>query len=284
MKIYDRKNNILEIENQYKENTLKFLYNNVLGRILLNLIFARPWFNKLISIYHKSSFSKKDIIPFIKKYKINTINDTKNQFSNFNDFFIRKKYIKYIVNEKDLISVADSKLLAYPIVDDLKLKIKGSDYSLEEILNNKQEAKFYKNGYCLIFRLTMDDNHRYIFPDFGKYLKQYHIKGTLHTIRPISSKYKAFKRNSRTISILECRELGRVAQIEVGAMLVGHIVNHNLLTFNKLQEKGYFEYGGSTIILLLKNNIKIDEDILYNTKNEIETKVEMGEKIGEILC
>ena len=284
MKIYDRKNNILQIENQYKENTLKFLYNNILGRILLNLIFARPWFNKLISIYHKSFFSKKDIIPFIKKYQVTTVDDIEQNYSNFNDFFTRRKYIKHIINEKDLISVADSKLLAYPIVDDLKLTIKGSNYSLEEILNNKQEAQIYKNGYCLIFRLTMDDNHRYIFPDSGQYLKQYHIKGKLHTVRPIASKYKAFKRNSRTISILGCRKLGRIAQIEVGAMLVGHIVNHNLPIFNKLEEKGYFEYGGSTIILLLKNNVKIDEDILYNTKNEIETKVEMGEKIGEILC
>ena len=93
MKVYNRKYHIMENEKQYKQNTLEFLYKNAFGRILLNLIFARPWFNKLISIYHKSPFSKKDITPFIKKYKVRTIDDVKHKYSSFNDFFISSRLL-----------------------------------------------------------------------------------------------------------------------------------------------------------------------------------------------
>jgi len=50
---------------------------------------------------------------------------------------------------------------------------------------------------------------------------------------------------------------------------------------NKGDEMGYFAFGGSTIVILIdKDKIKINEDILTNTKNNIETFVKMGEKIG----
>ena len=46
--------------------------------------------------------------------------------------------------------------------------------------------------------------------------------------------------------------------------------------------KGYFYFGGSTCLLIFeKGKIKIDEDILENTQNGIETKVYMGEGIGK---
>ena len=52
----------------------------------------------------------------------------------------------------------------------------------------------------------------------------------------------------------------------------------------KGDEKGYFELGGSTIVILTPNNLKIDEDILEYSRKDIEVKVEYGERIGELLC
>ena len=47
-------------------------------------------------------------------------------------------------------------------------------------------------------------------------------------------------------------------------------------------EKGYFLYGGSTIIIAVKENvIEIDQDILDNSKVPMETKVRQGEKIAK---
>lgn len=85
------------------------------------------------------------------------------------------------------------------------------------------------------------------------------------------------------MNYLECSNLGKIIQIEVGAMQVGKIVNLKKDKFTKGEEKGYFEYGGSTIVVIIKKDkIEIDQDILENSKNGIETKIKIGEKIGEI--
>ena len=81
---------------------------------------------------------------------------------------------------------------------------------------------------------------------------------------------------------MECLNLGKVCFIEVGAMLIGKIVNEKVKKFKKGDEKGHFEFGGSTIVLLTeKNKVKINKNILNNTKNGIETAVKLGEKIGD---
>ena len=71
--------------------------------------------------------------------------------------------------------------------------------------------------------------------------------------------------------------------MEVGALMVGKIVNHQKSgLFSKGQEKGYFRFGGSTIVLLFrKDTIEIDRDILQNSIDGIETMVQYGEKIGD---
>ena len=49
--------------------------------------------------------------------------------------------------------------------------------------------------------------------------------------------------------------------------------------YQEWEEKGYFKFGGSTIILLV-NNVNIDEEIINNSNENIETIVKMGEVIG----
>ena len=80
--------------------------------------------------------------------------------------------------------------------------------------------------------------------------------------------------------MLKTRNFGTMIQIEVGALLVGKIQNHPVTEFKKGDEKGYFELGGSTIILLTQSNIAVDEDILENSRKGIETKVHYSERIG----
>jgi len=111
------------------------------------------------------------------------------------------------------------------------------------------------------------------------------INGCLHTVGPIASKrYKVYSENHREYSVLAMKNFGEIIQIEVGALLVGKIKNHPVTTFNRGDEKGYFCFGGSTIVLLFKGNtIKVDEDIISYSQKGIETKVKMGEKIGSLL-
>ena len=180
-----------------------------------------------------------------------------------------------------MISIADSKLLVYNISEDLKFKVKNAIYDIEDIVENLEIAKQYMDGYCMVFRLGVNDYHRYIYLDDGELVSNYRINGVLHTVRSISEKYHAFSRNSREVSVLKTKRMGDVVQVEVGALLVGTIKNNYLSDFVKGEEKGCFEYGGSTSILLLKkDSVHIDKDIIEYSQKGIETKVSIGEKIG----
>ena len=282
MKIFDRKNNNFIEEKEYGKKKLEFLYNTIIGRILLKCIFASRWFSNVQAIYQKSRMSKKKIPSFIKEYNIDMSEypsiDTYNSFS---DFFKRKRNIKNSSLDNELVATADSKLSVYYLDDKSVLNIKHSQYDLKELLQDEKLADEYNDGICVIYRLSMDNYHRYMYLDDGILVSNKKIKGKLHTIRPISNKYNVYCTNSREISILNTKNFGQVVQVEVGAMLVGKIQNNKNIVFSKLQEKGYFDFGGSTIIQLFKKNaIVLDEDIIKMSKDNIETKVEIGMKIG----
>lgn len=281
MKVWDRRSGRLVTEAEPLAKPLDFLYGTVPGRALLKVAVS-PAFSEMAAVYRNSPLSRKDIAPFCEKYTIVAKNIEK--FRNFNEFFSRKKDFSMSAKEFEVPAVADSRLAVYPIDEGLRLRVKRSDYSLTEILGSRSLAARYAGGVCFVFRLSLTDCHRYLFPDDGVLLKAWKIRGELHTVRAISEKYRVFSRNTREISVLKTRRFGTVTQIEVGAMLTGKIRNHGVTRFRKGDEKGYFEYGGSTVILLfprLKNGfIEPDPDILQNSKNGIETLVELGERVA----
>ena len=163
------------------------------------------------------------------------------------------------------------------------LDIKNSKYHISDLLKDEEVAKKYNNGLALVFRLTVSDYHRYIYIDDGNVLAKKHIKGRLNTVRPIAVRTRrVYTENAREWMLLKTKNFGNICQIEVGAMCVGKIKNHDVTTFKKYDEKGLFLFGGSTIVMLLENNkVKIDDDIIYNTKNQYETIVKVGMKIGK---
>ena len=270
-------------EKQYGEKRLNFLYNTFLGRAILKVV-AMPFFSKINAIYNNTKFSKVKINKFIQKYNINLSDSEKRNYKSFNDFFTRKKEVTINENPFNFIAPADSKLTVYKIENDLKIQVKNIIYTLPELLDDEKDVKKYLNGHCLIFRLSLDDYHRYCFVDNGYVEKQRIIKGKLHTVSSISKEYKIYSKNSRVCNYLNTENFGEIIAIEVGALLVGKINNHDIKKFRKGEEKGYFELGGSTIVMLVQDNIKFDDDIIENSLKQIETKVAYGEKIGEKLC
>ena len=257
---------------------LKLLYNTIAGRFLLKIATSH-FVAKIYAKYMNSKLSKYKIKKYIKKYNINISDYEKKNYSSFNDFFTRKIKPQKRKIEEGLISVCDAKLSAFKITGKSYFEIKNSIYTIDELL--KEKTKDYE--YALVFRLSVDDYHHYIFPDDGRIIRSKYIKGILHTVQPIAfKKYKVFLENTRNITFMECLNLGKVCFIEVGAMLIGKIVNEKVKKFKKGDEKGHFEFGGSTIVLLTeKNKVKINKNILNNTKNGIETAVKLGEKIGD---
>lgn len=257
---------------------LKLLYNNVIGRFILKLVMSKP-FRNLYSWYMTSKLSKRKIKKFIKHNNIDMKDYEKKDYNNFNEFFIRKIKPGARKIKDGLIAIADSKLIAYKIDDQSCFKIKNSIYTIKELI--KEDTNIYNGGYALVFRLCVDDYHHYVFPDDGKIISTKDIDGVLHTVQPLAfKKYKVFHENARTVTFLDCKNLGKVCYIEVGAMMIGKIVNGSVLKFKKGEEKGHFEFGGSTIILLFeKDKIKLNSEIVKNSEEGIETIVKLGEKI-----
>ena len=274
-----------KIEEVKSTKTLSFFYNTLIGRILLKIC-TMKFISDIAGIYMNSRLSKYKIKKFIKDNKIKITDYEKTNYNSFNEFFTRKIIsIKRPINmtKTAFISPCDSKLSVYTISDDLTLYIKDSYYTIDTIID-KKILKEYKEGYALVFRLSPTDYHRYCYIDSGYQEKNNKIKGILHTVQPIALKrYNFYKTNTREWTILHTNNFDEVVHIEIGAMAIGKIKNeHENYIFKKGEEKGYFEFGGSTIVLLVKKGIiNIDEDILENSKNNIETYVKYGEKIGK---
>jgi phosphatidylserine decarboxylase len=67
----------------------------------------------------------------------------------------------------------------------------------------------------------------------------------------------------------------------VGSIVQNYIPDTKVL---KGDEKGWFSFGGSTVIVLFqKNRIKVDTDIIENTIKGYETTIRMGERVATVL-
>ena len=398
--IIERKTGRWIREEEYGQKAIYFLYHHFIGRVLLKMIFARPYFSFLRGLYYNSFLSKKEIVPFVEKYGLSKAL-LKRNYPSFGAFFSRKEAVylrdagkentkengeewKEKIQEKrhekrqekrhekghegklPFYATASGKVLAYKIDQEgvivlpeksdskkesstkgstkncakgltglqedatrkerpkerqnerkvsipLPLEIKGNSYSIEKILKTPC-PEFLKGGTLLVFRLSLPDYHRYIFPARGKLVKTQAIKGRLDSVRKDAAHFKAFSENKRVVSLMDLIGMGKILHVEVGAMLVGHIHNHvgckpsfdkavechkekgteccrekeskpfrkNHLAFRFQagEEKGYFSLGGSTIVEMLSDKIVIDDDLFENTNKGLETKLEIGERIG----
>ncbi len=283
--IKDRSGNILSADNG-QESTLSFLYGNAFGRLITKLL-CRRFISNIGKAYMNSRFSKRRIAKLIKTHNID-MNDYENrEFSSFNDFFTRKLADgkrKIDMAPESVVSPADSKLTVYDIDEESVYRIKGCDYSIVKLLGGDHElAREFFGGKCFIYRLTVDNYHRYCYTDGGTEESYRFIPGILHTVNPIATaRYDVYGKNCRELTVLNTDNFGRVAFIEVGAMMVGKINNnHRSDRFERGDEKGYFSFGGSTIIMLYKKDtVVLDSDIAENSKTEIETTVLFGEKVA----
>lgn len=285
-KIYNRTTQELYDDVQFAGGGLEFLYNTIPGRLILKVVIC-PFLSKLYGYYMKTSLSRIHIKGFIDKNNIDMSRFENRKFTSFNDFFIRKpNELKIDMDKQRFVSPADSKLFVYPIKDDMTIPVKKGIYTISQLLGqdvDKDFLNYYKGGNCMVFRLAVDDYHRYHFVDDGTINKSEYIKGCLHTISSYSDNYNVFAKNCRVCNYLSTEHFGDIVVIEVGAMFVGKIVNNRLESFKKGQEKGWFEPGGSTIVILTSKKVKPDADIVENSIKGIETKLYCGESIGTAL-
>ena len=286
MKYIDRKGNITIEENE-QDKFLRHLYNDRGGRLCLKLL-IRPFVSKAAGVLLNTRLSARFVPDFVKNNKIDLSIYEKQNFSSWNDFFIRrirKEERPIDMRENILISPCDGKLSVHRISSDSRFSIKDTEYTVGQLLKNKAIAERYTGGYALIFRLTVDDYHHYCYVADGRKSANVTLPGVFHTVNPAANDvYPIYKENAREYTLLKTKQFGTILMMEVGAMMVGKITNlhKNPATVKKGQEKGNFEFGGSTIILLIQpGKVRIDYDLIENTEEGYETIVKMGERIGE---
>lgn len=291
IKIYDRKTKTYEIEKVSGDKYLNWIYSTKIGTSFLELFVKRKIFSYIYGKYCDMSISKNKIRKFINDFNINIEESVTaaDNFINFNDFFTRKLHTKSRPIEEitsTLISPGDGRITAYENINLEKIvNVKGFNYSLYDLIPDKSIAKKYNNGTMIILRLCPTDYHRFHFIDSGICEDTSKIRGSYYSVNPIALNKipTIFCQNKREWSTFHSDNFGDILYMEVGATCVGSIIQ--TYTPNKRvrkgDEKGYFKFGGSTVILFLeKNKVKIDEDIVFQSDLGYECKVLMGEKIG----
>ena len=258
-----------------------FFYN-----ILLNT-YPFCW---LLGISMDLAGSRKKIRAFIKKYDIN-LNEIElplHQYKNLNAFFSRKlkpDARPFIADPRIFCSPADGKVLAYPKLNaQTRLSIKGSHVDIAHLLSSKESALPYRNGAALVIRLAPADYHRYHFPVAGIATSSAKISGRYYLVNPIALDVKPdlFAHNKREVTYLETEHFGRIMIMEVAGWGVGRIVQtYQPGTVERGQEKGYFQFGGSTLVLLFEpGRIIFDNDLTRDTRAGIEVQVLTGSQLG----
>ncbi|HYQ56234.1 MAG TPA: phosphatidylserine decarboxylase, partial [Draconibacterium sp.] len=142
-----------------------------------------------------------------------------------------------------------------------------------------------KKGEMAIVRLAPPDYHRFHFPASGTASKSIKINGHYFSVSPLAlqKSLEIFCENKREYCTLSTEEYGDILIVDVGATMVGSIIQtyEANTQVKKGDEKGYFAFGGSTLVLLFeKGKITFDADLVENTKKGMETTVKVGENIA----
>jgi phosphatidylserine decarboxylase len=267
IKVWNRGKNAEETELVYGDAGVKMLYETRMGQFAADHLLTGRTLSRLYGAYQNSGASRKKIPSFIEHFKIPMEEYEDREFRSFNDFFIRKFKLgqrKFEMATDKLAAPAEGRYLGWEkISPDQKFPVKGSDLTPEALLGSADIARTFDGGSLLIARLCPVDYHRFHYPDAGRTWDSFRIHGKFHSVNPIALRYR----------------------IEVGALCVGKIVQTHLRPdFDRGDEKGYFLFGGSTVILLGQPGVwKPSADILSQTASKMETLVRLGDTVGEKL-
>jgi phosphatidylserine decarboxylase len=290
----DRKTGKKQIEKVYGAKALSFLYGDgffqgFFSKIFLPLLVHSPFVSQVYGYLQKRAGSKKKIAPFIREYEVDETEFLSSDFASFNDFFIRKlkKESRPIVVDPNVLTMpADGRYLVYPKFD--RFLVKGKEFSLKTFLQDCACSQRYAEGSMAIVRLCPSDYHRFHFPCDGTPSKPCLINGPLYSVNPIAlrKRWSILAENKRVVTEIETERFGTLLYVEIGATSVGSICQTFTpeLPVKKGEEKGYFEFGGSCIVLLFeKDKIQFDADLIRNTEQGFETRANFGQSLGSLV-
>lgn len=292
IEFYNRYSGQIETELVYGEPFLKWAYGNPLGKIALHSFIKRAAFSKWYGRRMGSSRSRSKIGSFISDYGLDTdeFAQEPGSFSSFNDFFYRKlKTSARPISEGPIVFPADGRHLAFTDIDNIDgFFVKGQTFDIHRLLDDEKLSARYAGGSLILSRLCPVDYHRFHFPVSGQVSSTRLINGPLFSVSPIALKRKLsyLWQNKRTLTTIQTATTGQVLMLEIGATCVGSIQQTYTpgQTVHKGEEKGYFAFGGSsTIVIFEAGTVQFSDDLLSNSRNQMETYARMGDSMGHLI-
>ncbi len=236
-----------------------------------------------------SAKSRAKIPEFVAQYGIDAteFECPIDSYDSFNAFFTRRLRAgaRDFCDADVFCAPADGKVLVYPDLEPgARIPVKGASLDVASLLGSESAARPLSNGSTLVIRLAPYDYHRFHFPDAGQAGPARAVPGRYHVVNPVGLGRvpDAFLRNKRSITEFDSDGFGRIAYVEVGGFAVGTIVQtYEPGPVERGQEKGYFQHGGSTLVLLFqRGGVVFDEDLLRDSAEGLEVHVKAGTRLG----
>jgi len=292
----DRTSKKTKQEKVYGGAFLDLLYGNGMlskwfSPFLRYIVAQWRWMSCFYGWLQKTRLSRCKIVPFIEKFHVDPREflEPVNSFKSFNDFFIRrlKETARPIATGYDIAIVpADGRCLVFENIENSDgFLIKGVKFCLEEFLVDRVLCEQYKHGAMAIIRLCPSDYHRFHFPSNCLPQAARPIDGALYSVNPVALKkdIAILTKNKREITVLLTKTFGQILYVEIGATYVGSIYQTFIPNefYAKGDEKGYFSFGGSCIVLFFEpGRIQFDQDLLDASRKNMEMRCLMGQSLG----
>ncbi len=289
VRVRDRATGRVFDERVFSERELRFLYEDPRGRALTDRLLSRPWASALYGLAQRTRRSRASIPAFVERLGIDAGEAALplEDYASLDHFFTRR--LRPGARPVDptpgvLVSPADGRALVLPCVAaDGVVEVKGSRLTLTALLGDVDLARRYAGGAVVVVRLAPADYHRVHFPAAGVASAPRRLGRRLHSVHPIALAQGAPSlANAREVTRLDTPDLGALLVLEVGALLVGTIVQ----TFapgpvRRGQEKALFRFGGSTVVVLAEpGRLVLDDDLVAASAEGLETLVRMGTRLG----
>lgn len=287
---YNRYTQRLETEQVYGAHWMRWTYGNPFGRLALELFVKRPFFSRWYGWRMNRPASARKIRPFIRTYELNVSEfaDPPYSFRTFNEFFYRRLRQDSRPIDPDpnvVVFPADARHLGFADASQIEgVFVKGQKFNLARLLGDTELANRYARAAVVLSRLCPVDYHRFHFPVAGRASETILLNGPLYSVNPIALRRNLayLWENRRTLTMLSTESFGTVLMLEIGATNVGSIKQ----TFRpgpiaKGDEKGYFEFGGSSTLLLFEpGRVELAEDLLERSRHQTELYARVGDRLG----
>ncbi len=291
IEFFNRHTQRVEVEKVYGDAFLRWIYGRPLGKAALHAVVKRAFFSRLYGWLMDSDRSRGLIAPFIERYRLDPreFAAPATAFPSFNAFFYRHLRAGARPVDPDpetAVFPADGRHLAVPDAEAMDgFFVKGQRFDLAALLGDARLAERFARGSLVLSRLCPVDYHRFHFPVCGVPGEARVIPGPLYSVSPLALRRRLsyLWENKRVITELHTQRFGLVLVIEVGATNVGSIVQTYRpgLPVAKGGEKGYFRFGGSSVITLFEpGRLRLAEDLRRESSGRRELYAHIGQTMG----